>query len=148
MDLLALFLAALIAATLLPAQSEIVLSALVLAGTQPVWLLLAVATIGNVLGSCVNWAMGRFLMRFAGRRWFSFSAGQIARAQAWYGRYGWWSLFFAWVPIVGDPLTLAAGILREPFWRFLLVVGVGKFARYAALVWALLAAGEGLPAAP
>jgi len=141
MDLLALFLAAFIAATLLPAQSEIVLGALVVAGTHPVWLLLAVATIGNVLGSCVNWAMGRFLMRFADHPQFPFRPAQIGRAQGWYARYGWWSLFFAWAPIIGDPLTLAAGILREPFWRFALVVTLGKFGRYAVLVAAVQAAG-------
>ena len=93
-----LFLAAFIAATLLPAQSEIVLGALVVAGTHPVWLLLAVATIGNVLGSCVNWAMGRFLMRFADHPQFPFRPAQIARAQGWYARYGWWSLFFRMGP--------------------------------------------------
>ena len=65
MDLLTLFLAALVAATLVPAQSELVLGALVLAGAQPVWLLLEVATTDIVLGSCVNWALGRFLMRYA-----------------------------------------------------------------------------------
>ena len=141
MDLLALFLSALVAATLLPAQSEIVLSALVLAGAHPVWLLLAVATTGNVLGSCVNWAMGRFLMRFAGHPRFPFRRDQIDRAQGWYARYGWVSLFFAWAPVIGDPLTLAAGIMREPFWRFLLVVTLGKLGRYAVLVAAVQAAG-------
>lgn len=140
MDLIALFLSALIAATLLPAQSEVVLTALVLAAVQPVWLLLVVATTGNVLGSCVNWAMGRFLMRFSDHPRFPFSAQQVARATDWYGKYGWWSLFFAWAPIIGDPLTLAAGILRENFWRFLIVVTAGKFARYAVLVAAVQAA--------
>ena len=141
MDVLALFLAALVAATLLPAQSEIMLGALVLAGTHPIWLLLAVATTGNVLGSCVNWVMGRFMMRFSDHPRFPFRPDQIDRAQGWYARYGWWSLFFAWAPVVGDPLTLAAGILKEPFWRFVLVVTLGKFGRYAVLVAAVQAAG-------
>ncbi|NBB99023.1 MAG: DedA family protein [Alphaproteobacteria bacterium] len=141
MDLLALFLAALVAATLLPAQSEIVLAALVLADAHPVWLLLAVATAGNVLGSCVNYAIGRFLMRFAAHRRFPFRLEQVDRAQGWYARYGWVSLFLAWAPIIGDPLTLAAGILRERIWRFLLVVTLGKAARYMVLVAAVQAAG-------
>jgi membrane protein YqaA with SNARE-associated domain len=140
MDLLALFLTALVAATLLPAQSEIVLGALVVAGMQPVWLLLAVATTGNVLGSCINWAFGRFMMRFASHKRFPFSAAQIERAQEWYACYGWWSLFFAWAPIIGDPLTLAAGTMKEPFWRFVTVVTLGKLGRYVALVAALQAA--------
>ncbi|WP_319824836.1 YqaA family protein [Thalassovita sp.] len=128
-----LFLSALVAATLVPAQSESVLVALLVAGGHPVWLLLAVATAGNVLGAVLNWALGRFMMRFANRRWFPFSAAQIARAQGWYARWGWWSLFGAWLPIVGDPLTAAAGLMREPLWRFLLVVSLSKGGRYAVL---------------
>lgn len=141
MDLLTLFLSALVAATLLPAQSELVLGALIMAGAHPLWVLLLVATTGNVLGSCVNWAMGRFLMRFSDHPRFPFRPDQIDRAQGWYACYGWWSLFFAWAPVVGDPLTLAAGVMREPFWRFLLVVTLGKFARYAVLVAVVQAAG-------
>ena len=129
-----LFLAAFIAATLLPGQSEAVLLALVFVGLHPVWLLVTVASAGNVLGSLVNWVMGRFLMRYAGHRRFPFSPAQIARAQGWYGRWGWMSLWASWVPIIGDPLTLAAGIMREPLWRFLLIVTLAKAGRYIALV--------------
>lgn len=134
-----LFLAAFAAATLIPAQSEAVLAALVLTGDHPVWLLLTVATTGNVLGSLLNWALGRFLMRHAGHRWFPVSAAQLDRAALWYRRWGWPSLFFSWVPVIGDPLTLAAGVLREPLWRFLLVVTLAKGLRYVALVAATLA---------
>lgn len=134
-----LFLAAFAAATLIPAQSEAVLAALVLAGDHPVWLLLTVATTGNVLGSLLNWALGRFLMRHAGHRWFPASAAQLDRASLWYRRWGWPSLFLSWVPAIGDPLTLAAGLLREPLWRFLLVVTLAKGLRYVALVAATLA---------
>ena len=129
-----LFLAAFIAATLLPGQSEAVLLALVFVGQHPVWLLVTVASVGNVLGSLVNWVMGRFLMRYAGHRRFPFTPAQIARAQRWYGRWGWMSLWASWVPIIGDPLTLAAGIMREPLWRFLLIVTSAKAGRYIALV--------------
>lgn len=135
-----LFLAAFVAATLVPAQSEAVLVALVLAGGHPVALLVAVATVGNVLGSVVNWALGRFLMRFAGHPRFPFSPAQVAKAQWWYGRWGWISLFGSWLPVVGDPLTLAAGTMREPLWRFLLVVTAAKLGRYLALVAVALAA--------
>lgn len=135
-----LFFAAFIAATLLPAQSEAVLAALVLAGQHPVWLLVTVASIGNVLGSVVNWLMGRFLMRYARHPRFPFTPAQIARAQDWYGRRGWVSLFGSWLPVIGDPLTLAAGILREPLWRFLLVVTAAKTGRYIVLVMVVQAA--------
>ncbi len=132
-----LFLAAFLAATLIPAQSEAVLSGLILAGLQPVSLLVLVATIGNVLGSTVNWLVGRGLERFKTRPWFPVRAESLARAQALYRRFGYWSLLLAWVPIIGDPLTLVAGALREPFWRFLLLVTLGKAARYLVLAAAL-----------
>ncbi|MFN4156659.1 MAG: YqaA family protein [Paracoccaceae bacterium] len=134
-----LFLAAFVAATLIPAQSEAVLVALIVQGAQPVWLLLLVATTGNVLGSVVNWLMGRFLIRFADRRWFPVSRRHLDRATDWYAAWGHWSLLGAWLPVVGDPLTLAAGVLREPFWRFLLIVTLAKGGRY--LVLALVTVG-------
>lgn len=128
-----LFLAAFLAATLIPAQSEAVLTAMILGQTHPLWLLLAVATAGNVLGSVVNWGLGRFLADHAGRRWFPLSPAQIDRAALWYRRWGHWSLWGAWLPIVGDPLTFAAGLLREPFWRFALIVTLAKGGRYLLL---------------
>ncbi len=135
LELTGLFLAALAAATLIPAQSEAVLVALILQGAHPVWLLLAVATAGNVLGSVVNWAMGRFLIRFADRRWFPVPRHRLDQATGWYARYGRWSLLGAWLPVVGDPLTLVAGVMREPFWRFLLIVTIAKGGRYLVLAW-------------
>lgn len=136
--LMGLFLAAFIAATLIPAQSEAVLVALLLAETEPVWLLLSVATVGNVLGAVVNWAIGRFLMRYSDHPRFPFSSKQVVRAQGWYSRWGWVSLLGSWLPIAGDPLTLAAGMMREPLWRFMLVVTLAKFGRYAALAFLTL----------
>lgn len=133
LELTGLFFAALLAATLVPAQSEAVLVALIFADRHPVSLLLTVATFGNVLGSVLNWGIARFLMRFADHPRFPFSTGQIAKAQGWYRKWGWISLFGSWLPIIGDPLTLAAGIMREPLWLFLIVVTLAKFARYAIL---------------
>ncbi|MDZ4392616.1 YqaA family protein [Cypionkella sp.] len=138
LELVGLFLAAFAAATLIPAQSEAVLVALILNAAQPGWLLLVVATLGNVLGSVLNWALGRFLIRFADRRWFPVSKRQLDRAAGWYARWGYWSLLGAWLPIIGDPLTLAAGVMREPFWRFALIVTLAKAGRYLVLVWATL----------
>ena len=138
MDLAGLFLAALLAATLVPAQSEAVFVALILSGGHPLWLLLCIATAGNVLGSVVNWVIGRFLLHFSNRRWFPVSPRQMDRATAWYARWGKWSLLGAWLPVVGDPLTLAAGVMREPFWRFLLLVTLAKGGRYLVLAWGTL----------
>jgi membrane protein YqaA with SNARE-associated domain len=134
-----LFLTALIAATVLPMQSEAVLVGLLLAGQQPPWLLVLVATVGNVLGSVVNWWLGRGIERFRDRRWFPAGPDAMARAERWYRRHGRWSLLLCWVPVIGDPLTVVAGVLREPFPTFLLLVTVAKAGRY--IVLALATAG-------
>lgn len=134
-----LFLAAFLAATLIPAQSESVLTGLLLAGSQPAVALVAVASLGNILGSVLNWLIGRGVERFRDRRWFPANASRLERAQAHYHRFGYWSLLLAWAPIIGDPLTLVAGIMREPLWRFVLLVSIGKIGRYA-----VLAAGVGV----
>lgn len=132
-----LFLAAFLAATVLPAKSELALAALLRSGTWPVWSLLAAASLGNVLGALANYALGRLAGRLAGRRWFPLSPSALNRAAARYRRHGRWSLLLSWVPVIGDPLTLAAGLLREPVWSFLLLVTIAKAGRYivvAALV--------------
>ncbi|QDC10563.1 DedA family protein [Oceanicola sp. D3] len=134
-----LFVAALVAATLLPAQSELVLAYLVTDPALSVPLLLGVATVGNVLGSVVNWLCGRFLRRFQDRRWFPVSGKGMARAEAVYHRWGRWSLLASWVPFIGDPLTVVAGVLREPLPSFLLIVTLAKAGRYLAVVAAALA---------
>lgn len=128
-----LFSAALLAATLLPAQSELVLAGLLLAGKQPVLALITVATVGNVLGSAINWWLGRYLEHFQNRRWFPIKPAALQRAAGWYHRCGRWSLLLSWAPLIGDPLTLAAGVLREPFFSFLGIVTVAKLARYLIL---------------
>lgn len=133
-----LFVAAFGAATLLPLQSEAVLVGLLLNGQYGMWLLLAVATAGNVLGSLVNWWLGRRIERFKDRRWFPVSPARLEQAGQHYRRYGHWSLLLSWLPIVGDPLTLVAGVMREPLVRFLLIVTLAKGARYAVLAWATL----------
>ncbi|WP_109467242.1 YqaA family protein [Albibacillus kandeliae] len=134
-----LFLAAFVAATLLPAQSEALLAYYLTDGALSVPLLLGVATAGNVLGSVVNWLCGRFLRRFQDRRWFPVSASQLARAEAQYHRYGRWSLLASWVPVIGDPLTVVAGVMREPLPSFLLIVTIAKAGRYLAVAGLTLA---------
>lgn len=130
---LALFLAAFLAATIVPAQSEAVLVGLILANKQPLLLLLLVATTGNVLGSVVNWLLGRFIEYFRDRPWFPVSPEKLARAEAWYRRFGVWSLLLSWVPIIGDPLTVVAGVLKTPFLTFLALVTLAKAGRYIVL---------------
>lgn len=127
-----LFLTALIAATILPMQSEAALVALLLADYPPL-LLIGVASAGNILGSVINWLLGRGIERFRHARWFPASPAALDRAQNWYRRYGKWSLLLSWAPIIGDPLTVVAGVLREPFPVFLLLVAAAKIGRYVVL---------------
>lgn len=130
---LGLFAIAFVAATILPAQSEAALVALLLAGAQSPVLLVVVASVGNVLGAVVNWALGRGVERFRDRKWFPVSAAQLDRATGWYRRWGRWSLLLSWAPIGGDALTVAAGVLREPLWSFVLLVAIAKTLRYIVL---------------
>ena len=130
-----LFLSAFLAATLLPLSSEAVLVALSQAQGFDAALLFAIATLGNTLGAVVNWALGRFCLHWRDCRWFPVSAVQLERAGARFRRYGVWSLLLAWAPVVGDPLTFAAGVLRVRFLPFVILVGAGKGARYGAVLW-------------
>lgn len=128
-----LFLTALVAATLLPMQSEAVLVGLLLNDRHMVWTLVAVASTGNTLGSTINWLLGLYVERLQHKRWFPASEKGLARARRTYHRYGRWSLLLSWVPIVGDPLTVIAGIMREPLWSFLPIVALAKTLRYVVL---------------
>lgn len=126
-----LFLSALLAATLLPASSEAALAGLVaLARIDPL-ILITVASAGNILGAIINWAIGRFA---AGSR---FIAGnpRVEPAGAWFRRHGKWSLLLSWMPVIGDPLTLAAGLARLPLPAFLAPVAIGKIGRYLLVYW-------------
>ena len=131
-----LFIAAFLAATILPVQSEAGLATLILASPASVTLLVVTASLGNVLGSLVNWYLGLSINRFTGKRWLPMNT-HLSRAISWYSRYGRWSLLLSWLPIIVDPLTVVAGIMREPLLRFLLIVGIAKTGRY--IVVALLA---------
>ena len=106
---------------------------LLIAGKQPVWTLVAVASVGNVVGSTINWALGRSIERLRERRWFPIKGRALERAENWYRRFGRWTLLLSWTPVIGDPLTMIAGVLREPLWSFLLIVAIAKTARYAVI---------------
>ena len=131
-----LFGSAFLSATLLPGSSEAVLLGLLASGTGQPALLVTAASLGNIAGATVNWGMGRYFLLFKDRSWFPIKDVTNARAQAWFARYGIWSLLLSWVPIVGDPLTLVAGIMPVPIGRFLIFVAVGKVLRYALIVLA------------
>lgn len=130
MSLFLLFIAAFGAATLLLLQSEAVLLALFAQDVYAVWLLILVASLGNILGSCVNWYLGLKIEHFKAKKWFPVSETNLIKAQNIYQKYGFWSLLLSWVPIIGDPITLIAGLMRESFLKFLLVVSLAKTGRY------------------
>ena len=132
-----LFAIAFLAATILPLQSEAVLAGLLGLSQEPWGALLAVATVGNTLGAVVNWGLGRGLERFQNHRWFPATPAQLERAKNYYTRFGRWCLFFSWLPVVGDAFTVIAGVLQERLWVFVLIVGVGKLARYLAVAAAV-----------
>ena len=131
MSLIGLFFSALIASTLFPMGSEVVLIALLDQGynTLLLWL---VATSGNTLGSCINYAIGYWASDYVNNKYQNSRSWQ--QGQYLYNRYGIWSLLFAWLPIIGDPLTLIAGLARTRFKLFLILVAIGKGARYAFLI--------------
>ena len=133
-----LFAAAFVAATILPAQSELLLGAMLVSGRFDAILLLAVATAGNVLGSVVNWVLGRYFAHYREKRWFPASPAAMARAEAWFARFGPAVLLLSWVPVIGDPLTVFAGVLRMRFITFLLVVTLAKGGRYLFLAFAVM----------
>lgn len=134
MSLLALFGSAFLAATLLPFYSEVVLVTLLLQGDEPVWLLWLVATLGNTLGSGVNWIMGRYLLHFQHRRWFPFKPDSLGKAQQWFQKYGVWTLLLAWLPVGGDALPFIAGVMRVNPLLSLVLCGIGKGVRYAVVI--------------
>lgn len=135
LSLAGLFMSAFLAATIIPMQSEAVLAGLVYAGNHPVWILLTVASLANTLGAVVNWALGRFLNELQDRPWFPASRKALGAAERWFQHYGVWSLLLSWVPIIGDPLTVAAGILRVPFALFLALVAIAKTGRYLVIAY-------------
>jgi membrane protein YqaA with SNARE-associated domain len=130
---LGLFVVAFGAATLLPLQSEAVLVGMLVSDHYKTALLLLTATAGNVLGSVVNWYLGRYIEHFRNRRWFPISERHLEKAQHSYQRYGRWALLFSWVPVIGDPITMIAGVMREPLWSFVAIVTLAKALRYLAV---------------
>jgi len=127
---LSLFAISFLAATILPFSSELTLAGLIATSDYDNLLLLIVASFGNVLGSVVNWALGSYSRNLTTKKWFPFKETQIERSSKWFRKFGKWSLLFAWFPVVGDPLTLVAGILRVKFIDFIILVAIGKVSRY------------------
>ena len=134
---LSLFVISFLAATILPFSSELTLAGLIATSNYDNLLLLIVASLGNILGSVVNWILGFYSSKLSKKKWFPFKDKQIERSSKWFNKFGRWSLLFSWVPIIGDPLTLAAGLLRVKFIEFLILVTIGKVSRYLVIFYLL-----------
>ena len=132
---LSLFFISFLAATILPFSSELTLAGLISTSNYDNLLLLVVASFGNVLGSVFNWGLGFYARNLTIKKWFPFKETQIERSSKWFSKFGKWSLLFAWVPIVGDPLTFVAGLLRVRFFDFIILVAIGKVSRYLIIFY-------------
>jgi membrane protein YqaA with SNARE-associated domain len=129
-----LFVSALISSTLFPGGSEALLLYKLNEGGDAMTLVL-IATIGNVLGSLITYGMGRLGNEAVHKRWLRMDEAKVARAETWFARYGTPSLLLAWLPVVGDPLCLVAGLLKSHLGLFLLLVTIGKAVRYTVFAW-------------
>ena len=132
---LKLFIISLLAATILPLSSEIVLTTMLLTNLFEKNILLIVASFGNILGSIFNWYLGKKITIFQDRKWFPVSSEQLNKSQKYFQKYGLWSLLLAWVPVIGDPLTLLAGVLKVRFSIFFLLVSISKISRYIFIIY-------------
>ena len=132
---LSLFFISFLAATILPFSSELTLAGLISTSNYDNLLLLVFASFGNVLGSVFNWGLGFYARNLTIKKWFPFKETQIERSSKWFSKFGKWSLLFAWVPIVGDPLTFVAGLFRVRFFDFIILVAIGKVSRYLIIFY-------------
>ena len=128
-----LFISSFLSSTILPGHSEIILTTFIFLKKYPIIDLIFFASIGNILGSILNWCIVYFLTNLKDRKWFPINKSQLTRASSWFLKYGKWTLFFSWVPIIGDPLTIIAGIFRVPIYTFILIVSLAKTIRYVVI---------------
>ena len=129
-SLAALFLVAFSAATLLPGGSEAALLAMAALTEHSTLTLLLVASVGNILGSVLNYGLGRLALHYQDRKWFPATPAALKKARGWFTRWGQLSVLLAWVPIIGDPITVAAGVMRMNFGLFIALVTISKTIRY------------------
>ena len=135
---LSLFTVSFLVATIIPFGSEIYFASLLATDNYISLLLLIAASTGNILGSVFNWICGYYAAYFIQKKWFPINQNQINKATNFFLKYGKWSLLLAWAPFIGDPLTFVAGTLRYSFLPFLLLVSVGKIARYLVIYFSVL----------
>lgn len=122
-----LFISGFLSATLLPGGSEAGLIATLTLNQYSVTIVILVATLGNTLGGLINYWLGIWLPNKTNNK------KQSHKAIRWLQQYGVWTLLLSWLPVIGDPLCLAAGWLRLSFWPCAILIALGKAVRYALL---------------
>ncbi len=120
------------ASTVIPVGSEWLLIAMVMKGFDPV-LTVSMATAGNTLGACTTYGIGIYGSTWVLQKLFRMDGKSQKRAEKFYAKYGMWSLLLSWLPLVGDPICFAGGLLRIHFGLFVVLVLVGKLFRYGIL---------------
>ena len=125
-----LFISSFLSSTILPGHSELILTTFIFLKKYPIIDLIFFASIGNILGSILNWCIGYYFTSLKDRKWFPINKSQLTRASSWFLKYGKWTLCLSWVPLIGDPLTIIAGIFRVPIYTFILIVSLAKTMRY------------------
>lgn len=125
-----LFTSSFASSTILPGHSEITLTALIIQKKYDIFYLVFFASLGNILGSVLNWYLGLYFLKFKNKKWFPFKENRINKVSKSFLKYGKWSLLLSWVPFIGDVLTLVAGMFRVPLHQFIIIVSVAKIGRY------------------
>ena len=133
-----LFISSFLSSTILPGHSEITLTTFILLKKYSQFLLIFFASLGNILGSIINWYLGFYITKFINKSWFPFTKEQLNKVSLWYLKYGKWSLLFSWVPFIGDPLTIVAGMFRVPLVIFIIIVSISKILRYIFVAYIAL----------
>ena len=128
------FFISLISASIIPAQGELVMFALLASGKYRALMLLAAACAGTFIGVSINWVLGRYLSRFQNEKWFPVKSTYLEKARLLFDRHGRAALLLAGIPLIGDPITIMAGALKVNFGFYLLTAGLSKCARYG-VVW-------------
>lgn len=134
-----LFGSAFLGASLFPAQSELLLTSLIVKKEYSVIVLIAIAGLGNTAGSVLNYYIGMYLNKFRDHKYFPIKEKMITRAENYFKKYDSKILLMAWMPVIGDPLTVVAGAFRTNIWLFILLVGLGKTLRYIVVAITALA---------
>ena len=125
---------AFLAGSFFPFSSEVVMSGLQAAGLDPIPLVIY-GSIGNVLGSLFNYGVGRLGKMEWIEKYCHVKKEKLDRASAWVHKRGAWMAFFAFIPILGSAITVALGLLRANVWGTVAAMSVGKWLRYAAVIW-------------